>query len=285
MSAGTSLALEKVFRRSFPRYPVKVPLDVIALRSGVPQNLPGRCADLSEGGVGAMVAGELSPGQQVAIELRLPNVGLPVRTRAVVRYQGAMRCGFEFVGLSAEQREMIRYWAHRLATESTPLQRALTKREPPRAGTPATASPQKIRKVRIRRPPISSLLLAAVAMIALGAAGWWQWERSWRDLERGLVEQASPLHVSADVMAKRIVSKVAPLYPEEARRTGTQGMVVLDTVIAADGSIKRLQPISGDDVLAQAAMDAVRQWKFDPYRSASRAIEVETTIAIEFRLN
>jgi len=66
------MALEKAPRRGSPRYPVNVAFDVIALRSGVPENLPGRCTDLSEGGVGGMVAGDLASGQQVAVELRLP---------------------------------------------------------------------------------------------------------------------------------------------------------------------------------------------------------------------
>src|SRR5512141_956018 len=113
MSAVPSLALEKTQRREFPRHPVHVPLDVIALRFGVPEDLPGRCTDLSETGVGAVIAGELVPDQQVAVELRLPNVGVPVRARARVRHQSRLRCGLEFVGLSLEQREMIRYWVHR----------------------------------------------------------------------------------------------------------------------------------------------------------------------------
>jgi hypothetical protein len=82
MSAATAMALEKAPRRVGFRKPINVPLDLIALRSGVPENLPGRCIDISETGVGAVVAGELSAGQQVAVELRLPNVGVPVRARA-----------------------------------------------------------------------------------------------------------------------------------------------------------------------------------------------------------
>ena len=76
MSAAPSPAFEETPQRRFPRHPINVPLDLIALRSGVPENLPGRCTDISEGGVGAVVAGELAAGQQVAVELRLPNVGV-----------------------------------------------------------------------------------------------------------------------------------------------------------------------------------------------------------------
>ena len=86
-------------------------------------------------------------------------------------------------------------------------------------------------------------------------------------------------------MAKRIVTKVDPVYPEAARVAGTEGLVVLDAVIAPDGSVKSLRPLSGSDLLAQSATEAVRVWKFEPYLSSGSAVEVETTIAVEFRLN
>jgi TonB family protein len=283
VSAGTSLALEKAPRRGFPRFPVKVPLDVIALRSGVPQNLPGRCTDVSEGGVGAMVAGELAAGQQVAVELRLPNVGLPLRARALVRYQDKVRCGFEFVGLAAEQREMIRYWSYRLTAEAAAavLEGLREEAAPARAGTPA-AGPPKMRKIRIPRRALNLLI---PALLVLAALGWWRWQWSWNELEKESVKQTAPLRVPPEIMAARIVSKSEPVYPEEARRTGTQGLVVLDVLIGADGTVRHLQPASGNAMLAKSAMDAVQQWKFEPYHSSGRALEVETSIAVEFRLN
>jgi protein TonB len=62
-------------------------------------------------------------------------------------------------------------------------------------------------------------------------------------------------------------------------------MVVLDAVIAPDGSVKSLRPLSGPDLLAQSATEAVRAWRFEPYLSSGSPVEVETTIAVEFRLN
>jgi len=106
MGAASSPALEPSPRRAFLRHPIQVPLDLIVLRSGVPESIPGRCTDICEGGMGAIVAGELAAGQRVAVELRLPNVGVPVRARAVVRHQWQLHCGVEFVGLALEQREM-----------------------------------------------------------------------------------------------------------------------------------------------------------------------------------
>lgn len=283
MSAGTSLALEKAPRRGFPRFPVKVPLDVIALRSGVPQNLPGRCTDVSEGGVGAMVAGELAAGQQVAVELRLPNVGLPLRARALVRYQDKVRCGFEFVGLAAEHREMIRYWLHRVTTEADAAVLEGARKDPTPASAPTLpAARPKARKIRIPRRALNLLI---PAMLVLAALGWWRWQWSWNELEKGPASQTAPLRVPPETMAARIVSKSEPVYPEEARRTGTQGLVVLDVLIGADGTVRHLQPASGNSLLAKSAIDAVQQWRFDPYRSSGRALEVETSIAVEFRLN
>src|ERR1035441_7505948 len=75
MSAVPSPTLDENPKRVSPRHPIHVPLDLIALRSGVPENLPGRCTDISETGVGAVVAGELAAGQQIAVELRPPHVG------------------------------------------------------------------------------------------------------------------------------------------------------------------------------------------------------------------
>ena len=301
MSAAPSLAPEKTQRRAFPRCPVHVPLDVIALRSGVPENLPGRCTDLSETGVGAVIAGELVSDQQVAVEFRLPNVGVPLRARALVRYQSRLCCGLEFTGLSAEQRAMIQYWVGRSASaladfrdrkKEGPVAAAgmEIETEAPVASALPAAKPR--RRIRLGRHGIYVLVACALALAGLG---WWQWQRSWTDLETSELEtrstiarsglQVAPEPVSAETMAKRIVTKVEPAYPEAARRAGTEGLVVLDAVIAADGSVKRLRPVSGPDLLVQSATDAVQSWKFEPYLTSGQAVEVETMIAVEFRLH
>ena len=291
MSAGRAPVLEKTRERVFPRHPINVTLDLIALRSGVPDNLPGRCTDISEAGVGAVVAGELAAGLQVAVELRLPNVGVPVRARALVRYQSRLRCGFEFVGLSVEQREMIRYWIYHSASE--PLELRDSKQDfkkeemdKPAAAVAAVAIAQLPAKLRHRiRIGQGGFYALCVCMLALAGLGWWQWQRSWNELEARATVAESGLRVSPETMEKRIVTKVEPVYPEAARKAGLQGLVVMDAVIAPDGSVKRLRPVSGPDLLAQSATAAVQSWKFEPYLSSGKAVEVETTIAIEFRLN
>jgi TonB family protein len=292
MSAVPSTVFDETPQRLFPRTPISVPLDLVALRSGIPENLPGRCTDLSEAGVGAVVAGELAAGQPVAVELRLPNVGVPVRARALVRYQSRFRCGLEFVGLSAEQREMIRYWVYRSAAQpadSRDLQKEDLKKEEKagaaKAKATVVAAQQTVAPRRRIRIGQRGFYLMIGCMLALAGLGWWQWQRSWNELETRAPVAESGLRVSPETMDKRIVMKVDPIYPESARAVGTEGMVVLDAVIAADGSVKSLRPVSGPDPLVQSATEAVRSWKFEPYLSSGKAVEVETTIAVEFRLN
>ena len=291
MSAARSPVLEATRERVFPRHPINFTLDLIALRSGVPENLPGRCTDISEAGVGAVVPGELSVGQQVAVELRLPNVGVPVRARALVRYQSRLRCGFEFVGLPAEQREMIRYWIYRSASEPVEFRdfnkdfKKEEKDEPVPAVAPVAIAELPVKpghRIRIGQGGFYAL---CVCMLALASLGWWQWQRSWKELEARATVAESGLRISPETMEKRIVTKVEPVYPEAARKAGLQGLVVMDAVIAPDGSVKRLRPVSGPDLLAQSATAAVQSWKFEPYLSSGKPVEVETTIAVEFRLN
>jgi TonB family protein len=236
--------------------------------------------------VGAVVAGELIAGQAVAIELRLPNVGLPVRARAQVRYQDRLRCGLQFVGLSVEQREKIRYWtsqtSHSVSTESAV-------REVPAPAPPVLpAAPDQQKRARglwVRRRRFLVLVVLVAGMVGFGR---WQWQKAWSDLETDAppteTQPGGPLRVSLETMDRQIIYKVNPVYPDSARRAGLQGLVVLDAVIATDGTVKRLRPVAGPEILAQSALDAVRSWKYTPYRVGGRAVEIETTVNVDFRL-
>ena len=292
--AAPSLApvLDSASRRRFLRYPINVSLDVIALRSGIPNNMPGRCTDLSEAGLGAVVAGELLAGQPVAIELRLPNVGLPVRARAQVRYQDRLRFGLQFVGLSVEQREKIRYWSSQIAPLSAHAGRRIE--TPPPDLPPLAVAPdvgpekeKRKRRIRVRR---RRLYVMAAFMVAFAGLGLWQWQHAWNQLETDTFVTAEPQlglppRVSPEIMDSQIVYKVDPVYPDAARQAGLQGLVVLDAVIGQDGKVKRLRPVAGPGLLAQSALDAVQSWRYTPYRSGGQAVEVETTISVDFRLH
>jgi protein TonB len=84
--------------------------------------------------------------------------------------------------------------------------------------------------------------------------------------------------------AGMIVSKVTPLYPVDAKKAGVSGTVVLGAIIGTDGTVKELHVVSGPEPLQQAALDAVRQWRYRPYLLNDEPVEVRTTINIIFTL-
>jgi len=98
--------------------------------------------------------------------------------------------------------------------------------------------------------------------------------------------QAAPgsLKVGGGVMAGQIVSKVTPVYPQEAKDEKITGAVVLKAVIGKDGTIENLQVLSGPKELAASALDAVRQWVYKPYLLNGEPVEVETTITVNYQL-
>jgi periplasmic protein TonB len=82
-----------------------------------------------------------------------------------------------------------------------------------------------------------------------------------------------------------LITKVAPKYPKQARKKHIQGTVTLHAVITKQGEISDLQLVSGDPMLAEAAMDAVKGWKYRPYLKDGERVEVETTIQVNFKLS
>ena len=82
-----------------------------------------------------------------------------------------------------------------------------------------------------------------------------------------------------------LISKVQPTYPPLARQARVQGTVVLRALIAKDGSMEDLTVVSGHPMLVQAALDAVKQWRYKPYLVDGKPVEVETTINVNFQLS
>jgi TonB family protein len=81
-----------------------------------------------------------------------------------------------------------------------------------------------------------------------------------------------------------VVERVEPQYPEAARQQHLQGPVVLSALVGTDGAVRELKVVSGDPLLAKAATDAVRQWRFRPHRSNDGSVEFETQITVNFAL-
>jgi TonB family protein len=274
-------------RRRGVRYRVQTPLDVTVLRSGIPDTLPGRSVNLGEGGVAALLAGELLPGETVGVEIRLPRGADPLRARALVRHHDKLRSGMEFVGLSVEQQAAIRNWAGTAKAEAgagakIPIDAAAGKGS--ESGGSGGGQPRAGKERG--RGWIFLLVSAAILLAVL----WWRWNRGWEDLESNVsgreqtVERLQPqAHVPADVMEKLVTHRVDPDYPPAARPANLQGVIVLDVVVGRDGSVVDVHARNGPEILAQAAMDAMRWWRFEPYRVEGRAVVAETTVAMEFK--
>lgn len=81
-----------------------------------------------------------------------------------------------------------------------------------------------------------------------------------------------------------LIRKIQPNYPALARSARIQGVVLLQATIGKQGKIENLQVISGHPMLARAAIDAVRQWRYRPYILNGEPVEVETQITVNFSL-
>jgi TonB family protein len=94
-----------------------------------------------------------------------------------------------------------------------------------------------------------------------------------------------PLRVGPRVQAAKLISnQPPPVYPPAARAAGIWGNVVMDVTIAKDGSVASVTVLSGDAMLAQAAVEAVRQWKYQPTLLNEQPIEVITEVTANFTL-
>jgi len=82
-----------------------------------------------------------------------------------------------------------------------------------------------------------------------------------------------------------LLSRVEPIYPEEAKQKGIQGTVKLHAIIGRQGAVENLESVDGSPVLVAAAVNAVRQWRYTETRLAGQSVETEEDIAVTFRLS
>ena len=101
-------------RRRFTRHRTDLPLTVTVLRQEGYSRLQGRCHEIAEAGLGGVISTALSAGEVVSLEFSIPNMPAPLILRAVVRHRAGLVHGFEFIGLSPEQRDCILTFARPL---------------------------------------------------------------------------------------------------------------------------------------------------------------------------
>ncbi len=93
-----------------------------------------------------------------------------------------------------------------------------------------------------------------------------------------------PPVISSGVATGMLIHKTPPVYPPAAKAARLSGTVEVHATISKDGTIRDLQAVSGPEVLRQAAVDAVRTWRYKPYELNNEPVEVETTVNVIFSL-
>jgi TonB family protein len=97
--------------------------------------------------------------------------------------------------------------------------------------------------------------------------------------------QPTRVRQGGNVQAAKLINKVTPDYPGTARNERLQGTVRLHAIIGKDGSIQQLKVMSGYCSLAEASLNAVKQWRYTPTLLIGQPVEVDTTIDVTFSLN
>ena len=95
---------------------------------------------------------------------------------------------------------------------------------------------------------------------------------------------AAPMQIGGDVKPARITSSVAPVYPALAKTQHVAGDVRVDALIDATGRVTTMKVVSGPSLLHQAAMDALRQWKYHAAMLDGKPVPMHLTVTIQFRL-
>jgi len=92
------------------------------------------------------------------------------------------------------------------------------------------------------------------------------------------------MHLHSGIVAPRKIVDVAPVYPALAQQVRKEGVVILETVIDANGGVESVRVLRSVAMLDQAAVDAVRQWRFTPAMLNGQAVPVVMTVTVNFTL-
>jgi periplasmic protein TonB len=94
----------------------------------------------------------------------------------------------------------------------------------------------------------------------------------------------APLPVGGDVRQARLISSIPPLYPALAKTQHIEGAVRVGALVDENGRVSSMKVVSGPTLLQQAAMDAVRQWKYQPATLDGKAVPMHLTVTLQFKL-
>lgn len=97
-------------------------------------------------------------------------------------------------------------------------------------------------------------------------------------------QAATPVEVPPAELQSFLIKRVAPLYPPLARQARIQGTVFLKVIVNKAGEVRSVEVVSGHPMLVPSAVEAAKQWRYTPYEKNGEAVEVTTTIQVNFQL-
>jgi len=153
-----------------------------------------------------------------------------------------------------------------------------------------TAIPKKIQMIKEDEPPPTAGPAGVVGGVPGGVPGGTMGGvlgSVMSSVPSAVPKAATPqrVRVSQGVSQGLLIHKVQPTYPPLARQARIQGSVILQALIGKDGTIQNLHVVSGHPMLTNAALEAVKEWRYKPYFLNGEPVEVETTINVNFTLS
>jgi protein TonB len=128
---------------------------------------------------------------------------------------------------------------------------------------------------RLGKTTVAGIALGALLFFALVGTG----------AANPPVSQDKPVKATGDVKPPKIVNMVEPVYPEDARKRGIEGTVILEATADIKGKVQGVKVLRGVDGLNQAALDAVKQWAYEPLMIDGKPKAVKFTVTIRFKLD
>ena len=96
---------------------------------------------------------------------------------------------------------------------------------------------------------------------------------------------SAPVRVGGDVKPAKLLTSVPPLYPTFAKNQRVEGDVRVDAMVDVNGRVTAAKAVSGPTLLQQAAVDALRQWKYQPATLDGKPVPMRLTVTIQFRIH
>lgn len=127
---------------------------------------------------------------------------------------------------------------------------------------------------RLGKTTVAGIALAALLLFVLAGTG----------AANPPVGQDKPVKATGDVKPPKIVKSVEPVYPEDARKRGIEGTVILEATADIKGNVQGVKVLRGVDGLNQAAIDALKQWTYEPMMIDGKPKPVVFTVTVRFSL-